>query len=83
MGTELAIGRTKNHIENLAFSRLFGLRYLHNEIVGRADWGYKRKSLGLETAIEVASVRRNCLLDFKFHREDWIVCVPSQLLAQR
>ena len=23
-------------------------RYLHNEIVGRSDWGYKRKPLGEE-----------------------------------
>ena len=43
-----AQGETTYPPENVNVADLGGVMwYLHNEIVGRADWGYKRKLLGL------------------------------------
>ena len=42
-----AQGETTYPPENVNVADLGGVMwYLHNEIVGRADWGYKRKLLG-------------------------------------
>jgi hypothetical protein len=43
-----AQGETTYPPENVNVADLGGVMwYLHNEIVGRADWGYKRKLLGV------------------------------------